>query len=86
MYKTMVKKMSKKMTQGLMALAVVLLVVYALKVQGLVEFNEGKGMVKEGEGSVGDAKKSKKCKCTAEREKLDIVKKCYPTFVKCMGK
>jgi len=36
----MAKKMSKKMTQGLMALAVVLLVVYALKVQGLVEFKK----------------------------------------------
>mgnify|MGYP006892440241 FL=1 len=71
--------MSKKMTQGLMALAVVLLVVYALKVQGLVEFNDGK------EGAV-DVKKSKKCKCKSENKRLDIVKKCYPTFVKCMGK
>jgi hypothetical protein len=32
--------MSKKMTQGLMALAVVLLVVYVLKVQGKVEFKK----------------------------------------------
>ncbi len=79
----MAKKMSKKMTQGLMALAVVLLVVYALKVQGFVEFNDGKGVAKEGKGSV---KKSKKCKCKSENERLDIVKKCYPTFVKCMGK
>ena len=78
--------MSKKMTQGLMALAVVLLVVYALKVQGLVEFNDGKAMVKEGAvGAVG-VKKSKKCKCKSENKRLDIVKKCYPTFVKCMGK
>ena len=74
--------MSKKMTQGLMALAVVLLVVYALKVQGLVEFNDGKAMAKE--GAVG-VKKSKKCKCKSENKRLDIVKKCYPTFVKCMG-
>ena len=80
----MAKKMSKKMTQGLMALAVVLLVVYALKVQGFVEFNTG--MVKEGEGSVGVAKKSKKCNCESENERLNNVKKCYSTFVKCMGK
>lgn len=68
--------MSKKMTQGLMALALVLLVVYVLKVQGKVEFNDGKG----------SAKKSKKCKCTEENKRLDIVKKCYPKFVDCMGK
>ena len=79
----MAKKMSKKMTQGLMALAVVLLVVYALKVQGFVEFNDGKGVAKEGMGSV---KKSKTCKCESENERLDNVKKCYSTFVKCMGK
>ena len=36
----MAKKMSKKMTQGLMALAVVLLVVYVLKVQGKIEFKK----------------------------------------------
>jgi hypothetical protein len=82
----MAKKMSKKMTQGLMALAVVLLVVYALKVQGFVEFNDGKGMAKEGKRSVKKSKKAKKCKCESENKRLDIVKKCYPTFVKCMGK
>ena len=38
----MAKKMSKKMTQGLMALAVVLLVVYVLKVQGKVEFKKNR--------------------------------------------
>jgi len=36
----MAKKMNKKMTQGMVALAVVLLVVYVLKVRGLVEFKE----------------------------------------------
>ena len=41
----MAKKMSKKMTQGLMALAAVLLVVYALKVRGLVEFKKKKKRV-----------------------------------------
>lgn len=36
----MAKKMNKKMTQGVIALAVVLLVVYVLKVRGLVEFKK----------------------------------------------
>ena len=87
----MAKKMNKKMTQGMIAFAVVLLVVYMLKVRGLIEFNVGEGVGKQGsvagkQGSVAGTKKSKKCKCTAERERLDIVRKCYPTFVKCMGK
>jgi hypothetical protein len=83
----MAKKMNKKMTQGMIALAVVLLVVYVLKVQGLVEFNVGEGVGKQGSvAGTEKSKKSKKCKCTEERERLDIVKKCYPTFVKCMGK
>ena len=86
----MAKKMNKKMTQGVIALAVVLLVVYVLKVRGLIEFNVGEGVGKE--GSVAGtkkskkAKKSKKCKCESENKRLDIVKKCYPTFVECMGK
>ena len=82
----MAKKMSKKMTQGLMALALVLLVVYALRVQGMVEFNVGEGVAKAGKGSAKGAKKSKKCKCESENKRLDIVKKCYPKFVECMGK
>lgn len=83
----MAKKMNKKMTQGMIALAVVLLVVYMLKVRGLIEFNVGEGVGKQGSvAGTEKSKKSKKCKCTEERERLDIVKKCYPTFVKCMGK
>lgn len=38
----MAKKMNKKMTQGMIAIAVVLLVVYVLKVRGLVEFKKKK--------------------------------------------
>jgi predicted methyltransferase len=41
----MAKKMNKKMTQGMIALAVVLLVVYMLKVRGLVEFKKEKKRV-----------------------------------------
>lgn len=41
----MAKKMNKKMTQGMIALAVVLLVVYVLKVRGLVEFKKEKKRV-----------------------------------------
>lgn len=41
----MAKKMNKKMTQGMIALAVVLLVVYVLKVRGLVEFKKKKKRV-----------------------------------------
>jgi hypothetical protein len=41
----MAKKMNKKMTQGVIALAVLLLVVYVLKVRGLVEFKKKKKRV-----------------------------------------